>query len=93
MRRVPFLSKPDSIVSGRDSQTFAETLNLMLRVRDCDPLLSPAGFWSETGVVPLGQVSVLASSGSAVVVVADAVQQATFMLPYFDCGGGYRIEG
>jgi hypothetical protein len=44
-------------------------------------------------VVPLGQVSVLASSGSAVVVVADAVQQATFMLPYFDCGGGYRIEG
>jgi len=93
VRRVPFLSSPDSIVSGRDSQTFAETLNLMLRVRDCDSLHSPAGFWSETSVVPLGQVSVLASSGSAVVVVADAVQQATFMLPYFDCGGGYRIEG
>ena len=55
MRRVPFLSKPDCIVSGRDSQSFAETLNLMLRVRDCDPLHSSAGFWSETGVVPLGQ--------------------------------------
>jgi AraC-like DNA-binding protein len=93
MRRVPFLSSPDSIVSSRDSQTFAETLNLMLRVRDCDPLLSDAGFWSQTGVVSLGQVSVLASSGSPVVVVADAVECSTFMLPYHDCGGTYQIEG
>ena len=77
LRRVPFLSSPDSIVSGRDSQTFAETLNLMLRVRDCDPLLSPAGFWSETSVVTLGQVSVLASSGSAVVVVANTAELRT----------------
>jgi AraC-like DNA-binding protein len=93
MRRVPFLSLSDCIVSSRDSQTFAETLNLMLRVRDCDPLLSDSGFWSQTGVVPLGQVSVLASSGSPVVVVADAAEYTTFMLPYRDCGGSYQIEG
>lgn len=93
MRRVPFLSLPDCIVSSRDSQTFAETLNQMLRVRDCGPLLSDSGFWSHTGVVPLGQVSVLASSGSPVVVVADAVECSTFMLPYCDCGGSYQVEG
>jgi hypothetical protein len=65
----------------------------MLRVRDCDSLHCNTPFWSETGLVQLGQVSVLASSGSAVVVAADAVQQATFMLPYVDCGGDYRIDG
>ena len=65
----------------------------MLRVRDCDPLLSDAGFWSQTGLVSLGQVSVLASSGSPVVVVADAVECSTFMLPYHDCGGSYQIKG
>lgn len=93
MRRVPFLSLPDRIVASRDSQTFAETVNLMLRLRACDPLRQEEGFTSRTGVVQLGQVSLLATSGSPIVAQAEAVQYSTFMVSYPSCVGTYSIEG
>ena len=93
MRRVPFLSLPGRIVATRDSQAFAETVSLMLRLQDCDSLLPAEPFASRTGVVQLGQVSVLATSGSPIHAVAEAVEQSTFMLPYQDCDGDYSIEG
>jgi AraC-like DNA-binding protein len=93
MRRVPFLSLPERIVDARDSQTFAETVNLMLRLRACDALLQSERFESRTGVVPLGQVSLLASSGSPIVAQAEALEYSTFMVAYPSCIGTYRIEG
>ena len=80
-------------MSTRDSQAFAETVSLMLRLQDCGSLLPTEPFASRTGVVQLGQVSVLATSGSPIQAVAEAVEQSTFMLPYQDCDGDYSIEG
>jgi hypothetical protein len=93
MQRVPFLSLPDRIVSTSDSQAFAETVSLMLRLQDCDSLLPTEPFASRTGVVQLGQVSVLATSGSPIQAVAEAVEHSTFMLPYQGCDAAYSIEG
>ena len=81
-------------MSISDSQAFAETVSLMLRLQDCDSLHPTVPFASRTGVVQLGQVSVLATSGSPIQAVAEAaVEQSTFMLPYQDCVGAYSIEG
>jgi AraC-like DNA-binding protein len=93
MRRVPFLSLPERIVDARDSQTFAETVNLMLRLRACDALIQSERFESRTGVVQLGQVSLLATSGSPIVAQAEALEYSTFMVSYPSCIGTYRIEG
>jgi AraC-like DNA-binding protein len=93
MPRVPFLTLSDRTVATSDSQAFAETVSLMLRLQDCDSLLPDQGFESVTGVVQLGRVSVLATSGSPVDAVAEAVEYSTFMLPYPGCDVGYRIEG
>lgn len=93
MHRVPFLSLPDRIVVTRDAQMFAETVNLMLRLRACDPLGQGKGFTSHTGVVQLGQVSLLATSGSPIVAQAEAADCSTFMVSYPSSVGTYSIEG
>lgn len=79
-------------MATRDAQTFAETVNLMLRLRACDPLGQEQSFSSCTGVVQLGQVSLLATSGSPVVAQAEAADCSTFMVSYPSSVGTYNIE-
>lgn len=92
MNRIPLLDLPSQSLKTRDPQVFAQTVSGMLRLKACDPLITPSSWWSTTSLVQLGEVTVLATSGTPVQAEADAVPLSTFMLPW-NCSVDYQIEG
>jgi AraC-like DNA-binding protein len=66
----------------RDPQAWAEAVSCISPVRVCEPLFPSLAFKNETAVLHLGDVSMLATRGSAVCVKSDDQPFAQLMLPY-----------
>jgi len=68
--------------TSRDPQAWARAVAAIAPVRICEPLFPSLAFQSDTAVISLGEMTVLATQGSAINVTTDHHPFAQLMLPY-----------
>ncbi|MEB3334925.1 MAG: AraC family transcriptional regulator [Cyanobacteriota bacterium] len=88
---LPLLSHSWLRQSCQDPQAWAESVAAVAPVRICEPLFPTLAFRSETALITLGEMTVLATQGSAITVTTDDQPCAQLMLPYRGWGV-FQIE-
>lgn len=78
--------------TARDPRAWARGVASIAPVRICEPLIPSLTFQSNTAFLSLGELSVLATHGSAVQVVTDHQPFAQLMLPHRGWGV-FEVEG
>jgi AraC-like DNA-binding protein len=90
-KRLPFLDLPSAITT-KDSQSYANVINRVLRLRDCAGIIERNSFRSTSNVVPLGDIFLLATFGPGVIAEGKSPGASCFMLPYVT-EGHYYVDG
>ena len=90
-KRLPFLDLPSAITT-EDSQSYANVINRVLKLRDCVGIVERNSFLSTSNIVPLGDIFLLATFGPGVIAEAKSPGASCFMLPYIT-EAHYCVDG